>query len=144
MGEQCHRDRNMPTWKNHTLINHNLITSICSWLDLNIVSFACNKYLIMAALCSSDSNVTETPDMNNDFVVQSKHANLKKSHFDKSQSDNKHSFMVRLEYCKFCLQQIPHYGNTVFIRQWCHRDAWYEQRLCRVVETCQPEKITAL
>ena len=69
-------DRNMPIWKNHTLINHNLITSIRSWLDMNIVSFACNKYLIMVTLCSSDSNVTETPDMNNDFVVWSKHANL--------------------------------------------------------------------
>ena len=126
--QQCHRDarneqqlrrviKTCQSEKNHTLINHNLITSIRSWLDLNIVSFACNKYLIMATLCSSDSNVTETPDMNNDFIVQSKHANQKKSHFDKSQSDNKHSFMVRLEYCKFCLQQIPHYGNTVFIKQ---------------------------
>ena len=51
------------------------------------------------------------------MLQRSKHANLKKSHFDKSQFDNKHSFMVRLEYCKFCLQQISHYGNTVFIKQ---------------------------
>ena len=56
---------------------------------MNIVSFACNKYLGMVTLCSSGSNVTETPDMSNDFVVRSKHANLKKSHFDKSQFDNK-------------------------------------------------------
>ena len=108
--------------------NHNLITSIHSWLGMNIVSFACNKYLIMVQrrliwvmTLSFDRNMPI----------------WKKSHFDKSQFDNKHSFVVRYEHCKFCLQQIPHYGNTVFIRQQCHRDAWYEQRLCRVVETCQ-------
>ena len=137
-------NNNFVVWSEHanlkkqTLINHNLITSIHSWLGMNIVSFACNKYLIMVTLCLSDSNVTETPDMSNDFVVRSKHMPIWKNHtLILSQFDNKHSFVVRYEHCKFCLQQIPDYGNTVFIRQQCHRDAWYEQRLCRVVETCQ-------